>query len=126
MYSIQKTESIKESFEIKNSAGEAVVIDYEFKPTPQIVQNFRQLQLQILELKKNQDDIEKINGVGEAVLNLFKIIFGEKNTETIVQFYENDFTSMLLDILPYIQDKLIPQISERVKRHKKMAVKRFR
>ena len=53
-----------------------------------------------------------LEAYGEAVLALFDVIFGEKNREKIVSFYESNYSEMLLDLFPFINEVVMPQIRE--------------
>lgn len=61
----------------------------------------------------NDADMEKAEEMmGEAVLNLFEVIFGEEQTKKIVNIYENRALEMLSDIAPFIADVIQPRINE--------------
>lgn len=46
--------------------------------------------------------------IGKAVVELFDIIFGESTTKDMLEFYENDYTTMLVDIVPVLTDEIYP------------------
>ena len=49
---------------------------------------------------------------GNAVIAVFNVIFGEEQTAAIVEFYENNYTEMLLDLFPFINNEIMPKIAE--------------
>lgn len=49
---------------------------------------------------------------GNAVIAVFNVIFGEEQTAAIVEFYENNWTEMLLDLFPFINNEIMPKIAE--------------
>lgn len=62
---------------------------------------------------QNEGDIQKAEQMmGEAVLNLFEVIFGERQTQMIVDIYQNRALEMLADIAPFISDVIQPRIAE--------------
>ncbi|MDO4547668.1 MAG: hypothetical protein Q4D04_06215 [Clostridia bacterium] len=60
-------------------------------------------------LQKNASEAS-MNEYGEAVINLFCVLFGEKDTERIIKFYEGRYIEMLADIYPWIQDNILPAL----------------
>ncbi|MBO5971355.1 MAG: hypothetical protein J6S14_23015 [Clostridia bacterium] len=61
----------------------------------------------------NNKDLQKAEEkMGEAVLSLFEIIFGEEQTKQIIEFYDNRVTEMLGDVAPFINDVVTPKIQE--------------
>lgn len=55
---------------------------------------------------------EMMEQYGKAVMAVFDVIFGEDGCRRIVQFYENNYTEMLLDLFPFINDEIMPKIRE--------------
>ena len=49
---------------------------------------------------------------GNAVIAVFNVIFGEDQTAAIVEFYEGNYTEMLLDLFPFINNEIMPKIAE--------------
>lgn len=64
------------------------------------------------ELKKDPKNKATMEAFGQAVIEIFKIIFGEDQAGDILEFYENDYTEMLVDLFPFINDQVMPQIKE--------------
>lgn len=50
--------------------------------------------------------------MGNAVLSLFEVIFGEDQTKQIIEFYDNKALEMLGDIAPFISDVIAPRFKE--------------
>lgn len=59
------------------------------------------------EIGKNANDPET---VGETVVKLFYLIFGETTTDELLAHYENDYATMLADISPIITDVIYPAV----------------
>ena len=59
---------------------------------------------------------DKLEQYGNAVVGVLQVIFGEKNTQKILAFYENNYTEMFTQIYPFIGEVIIPKISEASKR----------
>ena len=63
-------------------------------------------------IKQNQSDDDALAALGEAIVALFCLLFGEEQTKKIVGFYENRTASMLADFLPYIVQVILPAIQD--------------
>lgn len=50
--------------------------------------------------------------LGNAVINVFKVVFGERNTADIVKFYDDRYTEMCTELLPFVTGVVIPKIRE--------------
>lgn len=126
MYTIKKSESFHDSFQIVNSKNETLIIDFEFDVTPENVKNFRTLQTQYIDLQKSAaDDAAKLADLGKCIVTLFTLIFGEANIKTLLEFYKDDYSKMLVDIAPYIREVIIPAINKRRKQTAFKFTKRF-
>lgn len=49
---------------------------------------------------------------GKAVIALFESIFGKEQTTQLLEFYEKDYTEMLVDVYPFIQDEVITRLKD--------------
>lgn len=126
MYTIKKSESFHDSFQIVNSKNETLIIDFEFDVTPENVKKFRTLQTQYIDLQKSAaDDAAKLADLGECIVALFTLIFGEANIKSLLEFYKDDYSKMLVDIAPYIREVIIPAINKRRKQTAFKFTKRF-
>lgn len=67
-----------------------------------------------LQLKKNSEAEEIYEAFGLAIINLFEVVFGVDNAKTIIDFYENNYTEMAQEILPFITDVVAPAIESSV------------
>lgn len=63
-------------------------------------------QAQIAALKEPSQ--ENMAAMGQALRNLVVCVFGEKQAEECVTFYEGNAESMLEDLMPYILRKIAP------------------
>lgn len=57
-----------------------------------------------------------IQAYGDAVINLFQLIFGDDDTRKIIDFYEGSYFEMSLQVFPFILDVVKPRIEESVLR----------
>lgn len=120
MYKIVRNR-ITEELEIEDN-GTTLHLDVDIS-ADEILKRYNQAQYAIAkanEAVKNaatDDEIGKaMEQLGVAVLTLFEVIFGENQTEQIVDFYQNRTLEMLGDIAPFISDVIAPKVLEAQKR----------
>ena len=70
------------------------------------------------DLQKSPTDPAMQEAYGRAVLATIEVIFGEEQTKTILDYYEDSYNEMLLDLFPFINDYVMPQIREASARRK--------
>lgn len=69
-----------------------------------------------------QQKIRELNGadgledaeaaLGEAIMALFTLLFGEKQVHAIMGFYGGAYLEMLVDFVPYISEKIVPAVQK--------------
>lgn len=75
---------------------------------------------------ENAEDMEKcFDALGRAMVDLLTAVFGEKNTGTIVQFYDNRYIEMSREVLPFITHIVIPRLAEIRKENQKTMMARY-
>ena len=79
------------------------------------------------DLKKGDSTEQKVEALGEAILNVFSVIFGDDQTKQIVDFYDGAYMEMLAEVAPFISDVVAPKIQEAQQRimSKYQSAKRF-
>lgn len=131
MYTIQKTQTFTDtiSFQGGVEAENGLTIHFQLKATAELATQYRAIRLRLLSLQKqiqtDPGNTETMSEIGKCIVQTFSLLFGEQNTEAIVRFYENDLEQMLLDVFPYIQNVIVPEIEKTVKTRKQQFRKRF-
>ena len=116
MYQIKRSR-IVEQLEIDDN-GKKVVLSVDISPD-QIVRQYTQAQYAIAQAQqaaqkaKNDKDMQAAEtAMGEAILTLFKVIFGAQQLDQILQIYDDKPLEMLGDIAPFIADVVAPRVQE--------------
>lgn len=116
MYQIKRSR-IVEQLEIDDN-GKKVVLSVDISPD-RIVREYTRAQYAIAQAQqaaqkaKDDKDMEAAEtAMGEAILTLFKLIFGEDQLDQILQIYDNRPLEMLGDIAPFIADVVAPRVQE--------------
>lgn len=55
---------------------------------------------------------ERVQKLGETILALFVVIFGDDQAHKLVDFYGENYTEMLADVVPFINDVVAPKVNE--------------
>lgn len=66
--------------------------------------------------EKQKDTEMAEEAMGNAILGLFEVVFGEAQTQKILKFYDNRYLEMLGDIAPFISEVITPKVQEAQKR----------
>ena len=122
MYQIQRKNRIKEQLQLCHANGEiACTLDVDInvdRMTAQISKAYDQLGKAQNELMKDRTSDKLIEEYGKAVVLVLTVIFGEDGCKKILDFYEDNYTECLLDILPFVSGEIMPKIREASKARK--------
>lgn len=127
MYKITKgANRLERDLEISDKSGNQIAVFHVSitmrEMETRVAKAYEQMSIAQAELKKNPGAVE---AYGKAVIAFFETIFGDQTAE-LLTIYENDYTQMLLDIVPFIQDEIMPALkamSETTKERMLSAVK---
>lgn len=116
MYQITRKNRIKEQLQLCNADG-SVACELEVdinvdEITNRVAKAYDTLGMAQLELQKDPSDPKFMEAYGKAVIALLDIIFGESGRIELLNFYENNYTEMLLDIFPFVNGEIMPKIRE--------------
>ena len=115
-FKIQRKNRIKEDLELSNADGKtALVIHVDLN-----VDEIQNRAIKAYEnLGKAQNELQEapiseaaMEAYGKAVGDLFAVVFGEEDAAKIVEFYEGSYGEMLVDLLPFFSEYVMPAIHE--------------
>lgn len=116
MYQIKRNH-IVEDLEIEDN-GKVLTLNVDLA-VDTVLQAYNKAQYKIAQASQdakkaaNDKDMEQAEAaMGNAIFGLFEVIFGEAQTEKIIDFYDNKPLEMLGDIAPFISDVVAPRIQE--------------
>lgn len=128
-YKVNRSSKITEQLEL----GDEKIIDVEINVT-KIASDFNKAYNNIIRAqiaygngdKSNPEEVVKVMGdIGNAVISLFDLVFGEDAVD-IIDFYKGDHIEMMLEVVPFINDVIVPRINEFVKEKKQTAAKNYK
>lgn len=69
---------------------------------------------------------EMITLLGETIIYMFTVLFGEENTQKIVDFFEGNYDEMMTAVMPFITKEVIPTLKAVAKEQGKAVVERIK
>ena len=87
----------------------------------------KDVQTKIDTLSRNKIEItqELVEFLGQTILYFFGVVFGEKNTERILEFYDGNYDEMLMKVYPFIIREFIPALKANAETESKAYAKRL-
>lgn len=84
-----------------------------------------QKKLEAYEREQKETPVELMTLLGDTIVYIFQLLFGEDNTKKIVEFFEGEYDEMFSALLPFITKELIPKIKETAKFDSEQMAKRI-
>lgn len=117
MFTVQrKKRRIHETLQLLNEEGTqelTVVVDLDIDQiAARVNKSYEKIGMLQNDLRKNPRDTRTMEAFGQAVLEIFKIIFGDDQAMKILEFYDENYTEMLVDLFPFINEEIMPQVKE--------------
>ncbi len=121
MYVIERATPIEEK--LKLVCGEKTkIVNVNLNVTNRLdvfFKNYRNIELCCIEAHQGGEEYEKYR---QALIGLFDVVFKEDVAKEIIDFYDNDYEEMLIDIFPFIREVVFPAFEkERNRRMKQIS-----
>ncbi|MCM1055535.1 MAG: hypothetical protein NC394_08440 [Bacteroides sp.] len=128
MYKVKRTKKFYDTLQLCDEQGNAqkelkIEVDIDAVAT-----GFREVLARLEKAEKGLHDKQSLNqqkdfdkayyDYGAALVKMFEMCFGKENTEAIVTFFENRYTEMSVELVPYITKEIIPLVGEAIKQRK--------
>lgn len=115
-YTVTRKNRIREQLQLCHENGDiALTVDVDLNVdeiAARVNKAYEVLGSAQLDLEKDPHSEKAMEAYGKAVIAVFEVIFGEENAQNILLFYEGNYTEMLLDLFPFINDEIMPKIRE--------------
>ena len=87
----------------------------------------RDIQTKIENMAKNNVEVndELVEFLGQTVIYLFNVAFGEANTQKILDFYEGNYDEMLMKVYPFFLNVYLPALKAGAKKESQDCAKRL-
>ena len=114
MFQVTRKNRIKETVQLCNADGTvAQEINVDLNVDTIAARMNKAYEMLGMAQNQLQADNNPVNAetFGRAVIAVFEVVFGD-DCKKILDFYENSYTEMLLDLFPFINDEIMPKIRE--------------
>lgn len=128
-YQVTRSKRITETLELTDANGIVVNSINVNLDADAVCTAFRKKQIAIIDAERRLKDVQRkgsqadldaaYEAYGDAMLNIFELIFGDEGTKKILKFYENNYVEMGLQIVPFIREVVIPKLDDALKSHKR-------
>ena len=124
MYQVTRKNRIKETVQLCNADGTvAQEINVDLNVDTIAARMNKAYEMLGMAQNQLQADNNPVNAetFGKAVIAVFEVVFGD-DCKKILEFYENSYTEMLLDLFPFINDEIMPRIREASQQRKNQLI----
>lgn len=113
-YQIKKADKITEDLELLDKDNNVTLIVHVDIEVGKIAKEYRQIQVELANTQKlaENGDEQAIESFGNIVIKLFICLFGDENTQKILEYFENDYMEMAVQCMPFISDVVQPAIEK--------------
>lgn len=129
MYTLRQSALFSDEIELAKNNGASEFITINLNITPDLVKEYRKLQLQYIDYQKktaeNPKDVVAIEKAGEVIVGILALLFGKENAEKIINFYSDDYIQMMVNLYPYIENTLVPRLNEIIRQRKHDLKRKF-
>lgn len=118
MYTVERKKDLIDTLCLKDGEKE-LKIEVKLNLTKTLTtfeKSFRKLQLVQIEIQKGSKDFKKM---GDAILDVFEIVFGKEDSTKMINFYDGDYTTLLIDVFPFILNVVFPAFEQAKKQRQK-------
>ncbi len=119
-YQIKRQARITEDLELLGKDGEVLHTLPVDVNIDSIMREYRACEVEIAKAEqavkwKEENAVEQL---GSAIIHMYTVIFGETQTDIILAFFEKDYSEMMVQIMPFINDVITPTIVKYAKQRK--------
>ena len=78
-----------------------------------------------LKLEKPEELVEAYERLGNAAISMISAVVGKENTEVILKFYDGRYNDLILEVIPFIRDVVVPEVRRMAQEQKKEVLKKY-
>lgn len=135
-YQARRQKKLQEEFQLVDERGEVVKTLYVSLDADTTVVNINRKYAALTkslyetnELRRKANNSEQLEEclekLGRAVVNILEAVFGEEDTEFILQFYDNRYIEMTQEVMPFISEVVLPRLLELKKENQKTITSKY-
>lgn len=128
MFELKRSQRVQEDIKL---GDEVISINLD---VDSIATNFRKCQVDLIKaeqklksLKQGETDGEvAIEEYGNALIALLRLVFGEENTAKVLNFYENNYVELSLQVIPFVAGVIVPAVTQSLQNTKQQMAQRYK
>lgn len=138
-YQVGRSKKINEVLELLDNSGNVVVTVKTDIDVDKIGAQFNACYNKIISAERKLESISKsVDGgnlgelgkaeeaYGGAIISIFKLIFGEDESDKILVFFENNYIEMLTEIMPFISEIVLPRVRQSTEEKRKLLANNYK
>lgn len=115
-YQINRKAHVVDEIHLEDNGKELTVkVDLQVE---RILREYNAAWVAIGEAQQKIQDMKTVDGgeeealvaLGESIMALFGLLFGEAQTKAVLDFYDGAYLEMLADFVPYISETIVPKV----------------
>ena len=113
-YQINNSYHIVEDLELLGDDGKVELTVHVDINTDRMAGGFRKAEIGLINAQrgiKKGEHAEALESYGKAVIEVFRLVFGEENTTVMLKYFEGKYTDMFIQLYPFINDVVKPAIA---------------
>ena len=119
-YQLKRKKRVHKVLELQDNSGKVetrltvdISVDDFRNRYPQVMQKVQEAQTMLDE--KGDDDASAIAASQIALKAVFVLVFGEAQTRQFLEYYENRYAEAFIEVVPFINEEIIPEVQKAVK-----------
>lgn len=81
--------------------------------------------MQAVNAMSTEDSGQKLEILGNTVIDILEAVFGKENAKIIVEFYDSRYIEMCKEVMPFITETVIPQIRKIAADNRKQTLSKY-
>lgn len=119
-YQLKRKKRVHKVLELLDNSGKVetrltvdISVDDFRNRYPQVMRKVQEAQTMLDE--KGDDDASAIAASQIALKAVFVLVFGEAQTRQFLEYYENRYAEAFIEVVPFINEEIIPEVQKAVK-----------
>lgn len=133
-YQIKRRNHYVEQLELVDEAGKVVhTLNIDLDPGA-VVEDLSRKYLDLTKTKEEVDQlklenpeelVEAYERLGNAAIAMISAVAGKENTEVILNFYSGRYNDLILEVVPFIRDVVVPEVRRMAQEQRKEVLKKY-
>lgn len=78
-----------------------------------------------LKLANSEDLLDAYEKLGNAAIAMIEAVLGKENTKVILEFYSGRYNDLIIEVLPFLRDVVVPEVRKLAREQKKEVLQKY-